>query len=74
MKFAHIERTSLSDYPGRVCSLLYTVGCNFRCPFCYNAVAPRKIFIVHGDYTQEFTGELINMGFDAVAPKLGDEF
>ena len=40
----------------------------------YNAVAPRKIFIVHGDYTQEFTGELINMGFDAVAPKLGDEF
>ena len=44
MKFAHIERTSLSDYPGRVCSLLYTVGCNFRCPFCYNAslVIPEK--------------------------------
>jgi len=44
MKFAHIEKTSLSDYPGRVCSLLYTVGCNFRCPFCYNAslVIPEK--------------------------------
>lgn len=44
MKFARIEKTSLSDYPGKICSLLYTVGCNFRCPFCYNAplVIPEK--------------------------------
>lgn len=36
MYFAHMEKTSLLDFPGRICSLLYTIGCNFRCPFCYN--------------------------------------
>jgi len=36
MQFAYIEKTSLLDYPGKVCSVLFTVGCSFRCPFCYN--------------------------------------
>ena len=36
MKFAHIEKTSLLDYPNRISTVLFTVGCNFRCPFCYN--------------------------------------
>ena len=26
---------SLIDYPGRVSSIVFTMGCNFRCPFCY---------------------------------------
>lgn len=28
--------TSLIDWPGQVVSLIFTGGCNFRCPFCYN--------------------------------------
>ncbi|MFP3949494.1 MAG: anaerobic ribonucleoside-triphosphate reductase activating protein [Candidatus Micrarchaeia archaeon] len=36
LDFAHIEKTSLLDYPREVCSTLFTVGCNFRCPFCHN--------------------------------------
>ncbi|QER42736.1 anaerobic ribonucleoside-triphosphate reductase activating protein [Thermodesulfobacterium sp. TA1] len=28
--------TSLVDYPGRISSVVFTYGCNFRCPFCYN--------------------------------------
>jgi len=36
MEFAHLEKTSLLDYPGRVASVLFTIGCNFRCPFCHN--------------------------------------
>jgi pyruvate formate lyase activating enzyme len=27
---------SLSDYPGRVAAVVFTQGCNFRCPFCHN--------------------------------------
>lgn len=27
---------SLSDFPGRVASVLFTVGCNLRCPWCHN--------------------------------------
>lgn len=30
------RRLSLLDYPGKVASVLFVRGCNFRCPFCYN--------------------------------------
>lgn len=28
--------TSLIDYPGKICSVVFTYGCNFKCPYCYN--------------------------------------
>ncbi|PMP68684.1 MAG: anaerobic ribonucleoside-triphosphate reductase activating protein [Thermodesulfobacterium geofontis] len=28
--------TSLIDYPGKIAGVIYTYGCNFRCPYCYN--------------------------------------
>ncbi|MEM3618255.1 MAG: anaerobic ribonucleoside-triphosphate reductase activating protein [Candidatus Bathyarchaeia archaeon] len=36
MKFAGFQRTSLIDYPDRVASVLFTPGCNLRCPYCHN--------------------------------------
>jgi len=27
---------SLSDWDGKVCSVIFLGGCNFRCPYCYN--------------------------------------
>lgn len=27
---------SLCDYPGKVSSMVFTQGCNFRCPWCHN--------------------------------------
>ncbi|MCK4591908.1 anaerobic ribonucleoside-triphosphate reductase activating protein [Candidatus Parcubacteria bacterium] len=24
------------DYPGRIAAVVFTMGCNFRCPFCHN--------------------------------------
>ena len=32
-----LVRTSLIDFPGRVSAVVFTTGCNFRCPFCHNA-------------------------------------
>jgi pyruvate formate lyase activating enzyme len=29
-------KSSLIEYPGRVCTVLFTGGCGFRCPFCFN--------------------------------------
>ena len=29
--------TTLIDFPGAVAATLFTLGCNFRCPFCHNA-------------------------------------
>ncbi len=37
MKILGIEKMSLVDYPGQVCAVLFTGGCNFRCPFCHNS-------------------------------------
>jgi pyruvate formate lyase activating enzyme len=31
-----LQKTTLIDYPGRVAALLFTAGCNFRCPYCHN--------------------------------------
>jgi pyruvate formate lyase activating enzyme len=28
---------SLSDYPGKAAAIVFTQGCNFRCPFCHNS-------------------------------------
>ncbi len=30
------QGTTLIDYPGRIASIVYTGGCNFRCRYCYN--------------------------------------
>lgn len=36
MKAAYLQKTSLIDYPGRVSAIVFTQGCNFRCPYCHN--------------------------------------
>ncbi len=30
------QRVSLIDYPEKICAILFTQGCNFRCPYCHN--------------------------------------
>src|SRR3990172_8323703 len=36
MKFSGLQKISLIDYPNKVASVLFTPGCNLRCPFCHN--------------------------------------
>lgn len=36
MKIGGIQKTSLLDYPDTISAIIWTIGCNFRCPFCYN--------------------------------------
>jgi len=36
MKIGGFQKTSLLDYPEMISAIIWTVGCNFRCPFCYN--------------------------------------
>lgn len=36
MKFSGLQKTSLIDFPGKISSVLFTPGCNLRCPFCQN--------------------------------------
>ncbi|HVP16310.1 MAG TPA: anaerobic ribonucleoside-triphosphate reductase activating protein [candidate division Zixibacteria bacterium] len=48
MKFSGIQKTSLVDFPNHVASVLFTPGCNLRCPYCHNwriIVDPRPPFL-----------------------------
>ncbi|MEM3473804.1 MAG: anaerobic ribonucleoside-triphosphate reductase activating protein [archaeon] len=36
MKIGAFQKFSLIDYPGKTCAIIFTIGCNFRCPFCHN--------------------------------------
>lgn len=36
MKFGGLQKISLLDYPDRVSTILFTLGCNLRCPYCQN--------------------------------------
>jgi pyruvate formate lyase activating enzyme len=30
------QKLTLIDYPGKIATTVFTVGCSFRCPFCHN--------------------------------------
>ena len=36
MVIGGFQRFSLIDYPGKICAIVFTQGCNFRCPYCHN--------------------------------------
>lgn len=36
MNLAGFVPLSLCDYPGRVAAVVFTQGCNYRCPWCHN--------------------------------------
>ena len=37
MRICGFQVTSFVDYPGEVCSTVFTGSCNLRCPFCFNS-------------------------------------
>lgn len=43
MKIVGIEKSSFIDYPSNICSIIFTGGCNFRCPYCHNSSAVNNI-------------------------------
>ena len=52
MKFGGLKKTSLIDFPNRISSVLFTLGCNLRCPFCHNwrlIINPKPPFLSEVD-------------------------
>ncbi|MCX7846398.1 MAG: anaerobic ribonucleoside-triphosphate reductase activating protein [Dictyoglomaceae bacterium] len=52
MKISGYLGFSLIDFPERISFVIFTQGCNFRCPFCHNPelISTRK----KGTYSEEF--------------------
>lgn len=58
MNIRGLQKTSLVDCAGRLCTVLFTGGCNFNCRFCHNpelAVNDRKLSV----YSDEEVFELL---------------
>lgn len=36
MLIGGLQKSSLIDYPGKISAIIFTQGCNFRCPYCHN--------------------------------------
>lgn len=36
MKIGAVQKSSFIDYPGKISAVVFTQGCNFRCPYCHN--------------------------------------
>ena len=45
MLIGGFQKLTLIDFPGKLAAIVFTSGCSFRCPFCYNPelVLPEKI-------------------------------
>lgn len=56
MQIHGFQKMTMLDYPGKVACTLFTAGCNFRCPFCHNALLVTEI---DGAATCDF-GEILS--------------
>lgn len=36
MRIGGLQKVSFIDYPGKIAAVVFTQGCNWRCPFCHN--------------------------------------
>ena len=64
MIFKGWQKTSLIEYPGKISTVLFTGGCNFRCPFCYNrdlVLNPGKLPDIPEKDVMDFLNEKRNL-------------
>lgn len=61
-----LQKFTLLDYPGKISAIIFTKGCNLRCPYCHNPelVNPKKI-----DYLDDLSEEAI---FEFLRRRKGD--
>lgn len=45
MRIGGLQKLTVQDFPGKVACIIFTKGCNFRCPFCHNGDLVREELI-----------------------------
>jgi pyruvate formate lyase activating enzyme len=56
MDIRGLQKVSLLDFPGGICSTIFVGGCNLRCRFCYN----RDLVLNSGAIPVITSGEIFN--------------
>jgi len=55
MRIGGFQKLTLIDYPGKIATTVFTVGCSFRCPFCHNPeLVISSKFLAKGKQEKEF--------------------
>ena len=44
MNIGGLQKLTILDYPGKTACIVFTKGCNYRCPFCHNSHLVNKSF------------------------------
>jgi len=78
---------SLSDFPGLVAAVVFTQGCNFRCPYCHNgslipmnpsttsALIPQEeVFLFLEKRRSQLNGVVVSGGEPTLQPDLSEFF
>lgn len=59
MRIGGFQKLTLIDYPGKIATTVFTVGCSFRCPFCHNPeLVLSSKFVPKGKQEEEFFNHL----------------
>jgi len=53
MLIGGFQKLTLIDYPGKIATTVFTVGCNFRCPFCHNPELVMGALSPSANFTEE---------------------
>jgi len=58
MIFGGINKFTMLDYPDKTACTLFTIGCNFRCPYCQNSSLVEQTGSIRMQDTREILGFL----------------
>jgi|TARA_Y100000034_G_scaffold27744_1_gene33328 pyruvate formate lyase activating enzyme len=83
MKLKGLVETSFVDWDGKICSVVFTPGCNFKCPFCFNGalvldpdsvdnVPEQALFDLLEKHKDFLDGVCITGGEPTLSPDLAD--
>jgi pyruvate formate lyase activating enzyme len=83
MLIGALQRFSLLDYPGKISCIVFTQGCNFRCPYCHNpelvspesfqpVMMPRLFFDFLAARTKKIDGVVITGGEPTIQSDIVD--
>ena len=73
MRIAGLQKLTLLDFPTKMACIVFTHGCNFRCPFCHNA--PLVVEALGGEYDEprDFSADKDYIAVEAMGSGAGSQ-